>query len=127
MTPVMMRPAKLAQTAVAAFEEAMALQGRPSSLIRFIADTARARAEDELADVPEAPAREAFETAFHAVSDLVRRVLAETGHLADTINDIRDEAQRLAWLVDASANAEAERSPFVRTARELVNGEGRDA
>ena len=36
MTPVMMRPAKLAQTAVAAFEEAMALQGRPSSLIRFI-------------------------------------------------------------------------------------------
>ncbi|WP_131738871.1 hypothetical protein [Actinomadura roseirufa] len=122
MDPVMMRPASLAQTAVAAFEEAMDVQGRPRTLIRFIADTARERAEEALADAPEAVALDAFDVAFQEVSGIVRRLLCETGHLADTVNAIRDEAHRRARLVDRDPDAPG--SAFVRAARALVQPDG---
>ncbi|MQY07340.1 hypothetical protein [Actinomadura macrotermitis] len=120
MSPTMMRPARLAQTAVAAFEEAMALQGRPASMIRYVADTARGEAEEALADVPVAPAREALDAAFSVVSGIVRRLLGETEHLPDAVNAIRDEAHKRARQVDA---VDAPDSRFVREARRLICGE----
>ena len=120
MTPVTMQPKRLVQTAVAAFEEAMRTQSRPVTLIRFITDTARQAAEDELEHAPEAPARQAFATAFYTVSVTVRRLLDDTGHLPDTINHIRDEAHRRARQVDADISPDAERSQFIRQARELL-------
>ncbi|TDD84099.1 hypothetical protein [Actinomadura rubrisoli] len=115
---MMMRPARLAGTAVAAFEEAMATQRRPKTMIRFVADAARDTAEEALADAPEAPARVAFDVAFHEVSGIVRRLLEGTGYLAETVAAIRDEAHRLARQVDARGGAADSR--FVQAARELV-------
>ncbi|WP_067460419.1 hypothetical protein [Actinomadura macra] len=118
MASGMMRPAQLAQTAVAAFEEVMAAQDRPRSMIRHVADTAHARAEEALAQVPEAPARDAFGVAFNEVSGHVRTLLCDTGHLPETVTKIRDEAHKLAYQVDGTG--EAWHSEFVQAARKLV-------
>ena len=98
----------------------MRAEGRPTTLIRFVADTARETAEDELEYSPEAPAREAFATAFYAVSVIVRRVLEDAGQLPDTIIRIRDEAHRQARQVDGDIRPDAERSDFIRQARDVL-------
>ncbi|WP_067456278.1 hypothetical protein [Actinomadura macra] len=113
-----MLPARLAQTAAAAFEEVMAAQKQPRSMIRHVADTARERAEAALKDKPKAPAREALGVAFEEVSEHVRTLLYEAGHFPGTVTKIRDEAHKLAYQVHGTGDAR--HSEFVRTARKLV-------
>ncbi|WP_157430876.1 hypothetical protein [Actinomadura macra] len=120
MSPATMRPAQLAQTAAAAFEEVMAAQERPRSTIRHVTDTARERAEAALKQEPEAPALEAFGVAFNEVSGHVRTLLDEAGYLPGTVTTIRDQAHNLAYQVHATGDAW--HSEFLRAARALVHG-----
>ncbi|WP_242905631.1 hypothetical protein [Actinomadura terrae] len=121
MEPVMMSPARLAQTAAAAFEEVMAAQGRPKAIIRHVADTARERAEDALAEQAEVPAADAFCTALNEVSRHVRVLLEEAGYLGGTVTMIRDAAHRLGNQV--CGNGDAGHSGFLREARRVVRPE----